>query len=134
MGWPVPREFEARTGAPLLMRACERFGVNPDREVHPQELEAWRFIPADPIEQRPASVRFVTSGGIRIRFYEDDTIDAATEERLRVEFHAYRIDEKKQRISLPLPSNLTLPRPLVTGISESTAHKGHVLGQQRTKI
>ena len=133
-GWPVPREFEERTGAPLLMRACERFGVNPDREVHPQELENWRFIPADPIEQRPASVRFVTSGGVRIRFYEDDTIDADTEERLRVEFHAFRIDEKKQRINFPLPPDLPLPRPLVTGNSDSTAHKGHLLGKERTKI
>ena len=73
--WEIPAEFEGQQGAVLLVRACEKFGVNPDRMIHRQELASWKFYPSDAIEERPAAVRFVTKGGIRIKFYEDDTID-----------------------------------------------------------
>lgn len=110
------------THAELLAEACYVFGVNPDPRVKPRELAAHRFDPGEPngTPPIPASVIFVTGGGVKIRY----PIDDQTEERLRVIYNCYREDPKTHtRVALPLPQTLTLPHEQVDGIVRSAEHQ-----------
>lgn len=112
-GSPLPEQLEA---------LCRRFGINPDPEAG--EILAFRLT--DATRDQPATVVVVTAGGLKLTATGEaaDRFDEGTEQRLRQVFRCYRTDPKtKETIVLPLPEDLTLPAPLRTGISGSTAHR-----------
>lgn len=115
------RSEEARD---LLLDACERYGINPVQDQRPVELSAWKYRPANAVEQVPASVTLVTAGGLKIVHYEDDAYpaDPETEERLRNVFGAWRKDKDGTRVALPLPTDMTLPQGAVTGLAMTDDH------------
>ena len=123
----MPEAF-GRTDAPaleLLFEACERFNVNPARDTRPRELASWRYYPGNRLEDLPASVVIVTSGGVKLtHFVGGVRQDPETEERLRTIFNAYVIDPKTRAlVPAPLPTDHGLPETAVTGLVVSSAHR-----------
>lgn len=100
----------------LLREACRVFGINPDPDLVPRELAAWKpYGSADLFE--PLSIVLVTAGGRKLRY----PIDERTENELRYHcFNAFKVNKTSGVITeLPLPANLRLPRAAVTGIPDS---------------
>ena len=122
----LPTDEQALPGAVLFAEACLAYGIDPDPAVRPLEVlpgdlgRRWRYYPADEIEGRPAQVKFVTAGGVKIAH----PIDADFEQVLRRWLRAYHVDPKTREIVAdPLPADLTLPREAVTGRASKTEHR-----------
>jgi len=106
------------TALQLLLDVCERFGVNPDQNVVPQELLAWRFYGPDTRKRIPASVVIVTGGGVKLRGWADPDypLDEDTEANVRRILHLFRTNPKTKEVEpLPIPADVTLPDLAVTG-------------------
>lgn len=108
----------------MLLDACERFGVNPEQDHRPMELLSWKFRPANPVEQIPASVTLVTAGGVKLVHYAEASypMDPDTEDRLRNVFNCWRKDKDGTKVPTPLPEDLTLPEGAVTGLVATDDH------------
>lgn len=109
----------------ILLDACDRYGVNPEKTARPRELAAWRYYPGEPLDGIPDSIVLVTQGGLKIKHFSDPTypMDPETEERLRNLFRAFKVDPvTKQPMAAPLPDELTLPAEAVTGLVTSDRH------------
>ncbi len=116
----------------LLLEACDRFGVDPTNEARPRELASWNFYPGDDLADIPPSVVIVTHGGQKLRHFADPdylapgcterAMDQDTEETLARIFAAFAKAEDKSIRRVPLPADLALPLPMVTGISERHGH------------
>lgn len=122
----VPKTFKGRPGVDTLMDACERYGVNPDPDIKPIELNKWNYYPEDVVTGVPGYIQMVTGGGIKIRHYDDPDwpMDQDTEERLRNVFRSFAIDpDTKLPKPTPLPEDLTLPIEAVTGIPRKEDHR-----------
>lgn len=123
----MPEAHGRRDGVALalLFDACERFNINPSATVRPRELASWRYYPADVLEQRPAAVVVVTAGGLKLKYFAGDVEqDPDTEERLRAIFRAWKVDPvTKQEVTVPLPTDLSLPAECVLGLTTATAHR-----------
>lgn len=127
-GYTLPDALKGQRGASLLLDACNLYGVNPDtslptyagRGTGPfRELLAWRFYPGDERAGIPDAVGLVTVGGTKIKHHADPDypMDDDTEQRLRQVFRAFKRDPKTNEIvPLPLPVDLTLPRPCVSSV------------------
>lgn len=117
----------------LLLEACERFGVDPTVERQPSELGSWNFYKGDRRLGVPASVVLVTAGGVKLRHYADPdyvapnctepAMDQDTEDTLARLFGAYRKDAQKNLVRMPLPEDLALPGPAVTGFPTQEDHR-----------
>jgi len=117
----------------LLLEACERFGVDPTVERIPSELASWNYYRGDRRSGVPASVVIVTAGGVKLRHYSDPdyvapnctdaAMDQDTEETLARLFGAYRKDAQKNLVRVPLPEDLALPGPAVTGFPNTEDHR-----------
>lgn len=113
----------------LLIEACTIYGVNPSADIRPKELMSWRFYPGedDPTKGvQPDAVVFVTTGGVKIKHFDDPDVpmDPETEDRLRRIFGLFKQDPKSKEITaLPLPDDRTLPATAVTGGVTSTEHQ-----------
>jgi len=108
----------------LLLDACERFNVDPTLERVPRELLKWRYEPANRLTRVPAAVVIVTSGGVKLKHYEDPDypMDQDTEETLARIFGAFAKDADKNVVRTPLPEDLALPIQAVTGIPQTADH------------
>jgi hypothetical protein len=104
----------------LLAELCYTFGLNPNPALKPREVIAHKFDAGDENATPPVppSVTVVTGGGLKIRYPFDDD----TENRLRIVFNAYTV-RNGERVTLPLPADLTLPRASVDGQVHSTEHQ-----------
>ena len=105
----------APTHRPILADACIAFDVSPDPGAIPVELLSVSGYGSRDYYDEPRVV-LVTAGGRKLTW----PIDQGTEYLLRyVVFHAYRTDRRSGTIDqeLPLPADLALPRPQVTGIA-----------------
>ena len=134
-GFTLPEEMKGQRGAVLLLDACNTFGVNPDtslpiwagRGTGPfRELLAWKFYPGQESAGIPDAVVLVTVGGVKVRYHQDPDfpMDADTETRLRIVFHAFKTDPKTNEVvPLPLPEDLTLPRSAVS--AQTNPNAGH---------
>ncbi len=122
---PEVNGCQATHAITLLLECCERFGIEPFANQFPKELLSWRFYPGSDMPGRisPDAVVVVTAGGLKIKHYDDGTLDGDTEERLRAVFHAFEIDPvTKRMIPLPLPDDLHLPRTVLTCEVASSEH------------
>jgi len=134
-GFALPEEMKGQRGAVLLLDACNVYGINPDtslpiwagRGLGPfRELLAWKFYPGQESAGIPDSVALVTVGGVKIRYHADPDypMDPDMETRLRLVFHAFKMDPKTNEVMpLPLPEDLTLPRSAVS--SQGNPNAGH---------
>lgn len=123
-------EVERRApGVELFLEACRIYGINPTPGLRPAEIPdlvdpsatavpakpRFRDWPADPFRQPPVPERvtFVTAGGVKVTH----PMDAEFEAVLRRWLHAWHLDPvTRQYVEEPLPDDLTLPRPAVTGL------------------
>jgi len=106
----------------LLAEACYVFGINPDPTLKPREVLSYRFDAGDPNGATPIPpyVSIVTGGGVKIRYPIDDD----TEIRLRQVYNCFTVDKKSgERLVLPLPPDLTLPREAADGVVRSSEHQ-----------
>lgn len=107
--------------AGLLAEACYVFGIDPNPALKPRELMAFRVDEGEPdgVPPVPPSVVLVTAGGLKLRYPLDDD----SENRLRVVYNAYKVDKDGNRVVLPLPQDLTLPRESIDGVVRSKDHQ-----------
>lgn len=128
------RQNAGREGLPLLLEACETFGINPDADLPPfdprknkpddarhrafRQLLSWNYYPAEQSADGYASVVLVTAGGVKLRYSDDpaNRFDEDTINRLRQAFQAFKRDPKTgDVVAQPLPRDLALPLPALLG-------------------
>lgn len=115
-------------GARLFVEACLAFGVNPSPTVRPIEVlmgdgtRRWRFVEGSDIDGLPDRVVFVTAGGVKL----SHPMDQDAQDRLLSIFGRKGVDAKGQPMDLPLPNDLTLPRPFVTGVPPRAPERAKV--------
>jgi hypothetical protein len=116
MNFDAPEGIAGQPGAELLLRACNRYGINPDPAAG--ELANWHYYPA--FGGVPEHVKFVTFGGLKLSEpIEADRGDS--EARLRQWLGAYRRDASGALIPTTLPVNQFLPSEAVTGYPRNAA-------------
>lgn len=128
--------------AQLLAEACFVFGIDPNPKLKPKELMSFRYDQGEPdgAPPIPPTVTLVTCGGLKVKF----PIDADSEHKLRIVYNAYRVDAKTgEKVVLPLPPDLTLPREYVDGLVRTAEHQyrtgylksgGKAEGDRKAKI
>lgn len=118
----------------LLLDACERFGIDPTEQSQPRELLNWKYLHEDRRQRIPAAVVLVTGGGVKLHIFADPDYMAPgctqpgmnqdTEETLARIFQAFKKDPKTKEVTrIPLPEDMALPEPAVTGHATTTAHR-----------
>jgi hypothetical protein len=140
--YELPKEWQGLPEAPLLLEACNVFGIDPDQTLpifNParhrptastrfRELLAQKFNPGDRNAGVEPSITLVTAGGVKIGYFADGTVDPDTETRLRQIFKAYHRDKKTGEVTpRPLPDDLTLPATAVLGFAPEDANSSRRL-------
>lgn len=126
----------SKIGQALLLKACDVFGLQTDADMvtmiqnpndssrfeRVKDVAAFRFVPSPDQAIEPDAIIVVTSGGVKLKYYADDSVDGPTQDTLRRLFHAFHRDDKGNVVADPLPDNWTLPREAVIGISNAKDH------------
>jgi hypothetical protein len=134
-------QFSDREGVELLLDACRRYAINPDKDLpvfdpskntpadaatRPfRQLLSWQFYPKDASADGYDAVVLVTAGGVKIRHSANPAhpVDDDTESRLRNVFGAVKLNPVTREMeALPLPADLALPLPAILGIPVKASH------------
>jgi hypothetical protein len=109
----------------LMLESCEVFGVNPEATANPLELSAWRFYPGSDVPGRVTldAVVLVTAGGLKLKRFDDGSLDEDTDDRLARRLGCFKVDEKGVVTRLPLPADLTLPAGAANGLVTGSDHQ-----------
>lgn len=118
-----------RRGLRTLIDACLAYGIDPRPDAEPLELGDWKFYQGQPMGD-PEHIRLVTAGGVKLKHYSDPDLpmDPDTERVIRTWLRLFKVEKDARTgepvmVPTPMPDDLTLPAPAVTGRPNSGEHR-----------